>query len=77
MPVTPTSSNRYYGPWQHSNSSLATTPESPVNLTKSPLHDLLEDPEEREDESLDIVNRSRTNDSYGLGDGPLCICKSD
>jgi hypothetical protein len=70
-PITPTFSNRSHGPWQNSNSSFGTTPESPVNLTKSPLHDLLEDPEERDDGLFGHpVERQDTESN----DGPLCIC---
>ena len=72
-PITPTFSNRSHGLWQNSNSSFGTTPESPVNLTKSPLHDLLEDPEERDDGSFGHpVERQDTEDQPN--DGPLCIC---
>ena len=72
-PLTPTFSNRSHGLWQNSNSSFGTTPESPVNLTKSPLHDLPEDPEEREDGSFDIP-RHRQDSDYQNDDDPLCIC---
>lgn len=72
-PLTPTFSNRSHGLWQNSNSSFGTTPESPVNLTKSPLHDLPEDPEEREDGSFDIV-RQQQDPEYQDDDEPLCIC---
>lgn len=72
-PLTPTFSNRSHGVWQNSNSSFGTTPESPVNLTKSPLHDLPEDPEEREDGSFDII-RQRQDSEYQDDDEPLCIC---
>ena len=72
-PLTPTFSNRSHGLWQNSNSSFGTTPESPVNLTKSPLHDLPEDPEEREDGSFDIL-RQRQDPEYQNDDDPLCIC---
>nr|OQO18617.1 hypothetical protein B0A51_15022 [Rachicladosporium sp. CCFEE 5018] len=68
-PVTPTFSSRNHGHWS-STSSLGTTPDSPVNLSKSPLHDLVEDPDEREDEQLD----EDVNESYELEDEPLCIC---
>lgn len=67
-PVTPTFSNRSHGHWHNSSSSLATTPESPVNVTKSPLHDLVEDPEEREDGSFDA------GDDVVDDDDELCIC---
>lgn len=72
-PLTPTFSNRSHGQWQNSNSSFGTTPESPVNLTKSPLHDLPEDPEEREDGSFDIL-RQQQDSEYQDDDEPLCIC---
>jgi hypothetical protein len=72
-PVTPTFSNRSQGLWQNSNSSFGTTPESPVNLTKSPLHDLLEDPEEREDCSFDILREDQDSE-HQRNDDPLCIC---
>jgi hypothetical protein len=40
-------------------------------LTKSPLHDLLEDPEERDDGLFGHpVERQDTESN----DGPLCIC---
>ena len=64
-PVTPTFSNRSHSRWPSSTSSLATTPDSPVNVTKSPLHDLVEDPAEREDAFFD---------GSGESDEPLCIC---
>lgn len=73
-PVTPTFSNRSHGLWQNSNSSFGTTPESPVNLAKSPLHDLPEDPEERDDGSFDIVRDGDDGLEYENDDGPLCIC---
>jgi hypothetical protein len=73
-PLTPTFSNRSQL-WQNSNSSFGTTPESPVNLTKSPLHDLPEDPEERDDGSFDIP-RERQDSEYQNDDDPLCICMS-
>ncbi|KAK3626906.1 hypothetical protein LTR56_019532 [Elasticomyces elasticus] len=58
--------SRNHNRFPSSSSSLATTPDSPVNLTKSALHDLVEDPAEREDGFLDLpANRT---------DEPLCIC---
>lgn len=75
-PVTPTFSNRSHGLWHQSNSSFGTTPESPVNLTKSPLHDLPEDPEERDDGSFDISREDGGSLDFGTEDGPLCICKT-
>lgn len=74
-PVTPTFSTRSHGLWQNSNSSFGTTPESPVNLTKSPLHDLLEDPEERDEGSLDLPRANQDPDVQD-DDDPLCICNS-
>ncbi|KAK6430873.1 hypothetical protein LTR95_012972, partial [Oleoguttula sp. CCFEE 5521] len=67
-PGTPTFSSRNHGHWS-STSSLGTTPDSPVNLTKSPLHDLVEDPDEREDEPID----ESVDDAYDIEDEPLCI----
>ncbi|WPH01076.1 Hypothetical protein R9X50_00391100 [Acrodontium crateriforme] len=49
-PITSTFSNRSHSRWPSSSSSLATTPDSSANLAKSPLHDLVEDPAERDDE---------------------------
>lgn len=69
-PSTPTFSNRSHNLWHSSNSSLATTPDSPVNVTKSPLHDLVEDPEEREDGSFDIIREAEAMQD----EEPLCIC---
>ena len=74
-PLTPTFSNRSHGLWQNSNSSFGTTPDSPVNLTKSPLHDWPEDPEEREDGSFDIIRGSQYFE-HEDNDLPLCICMS-
>lgn len=48
-PVTSTFSNRTHSRQASSSSSIATSPDSPANLTKSPLHDLVEDPAERDE----------------------------
>lgn len=45
-----------------------------MNLTKSPLHDLPEDPEERDDGSFEILRDGDEGLEYGNDDGPLCIC---
>lgn len=66
-PVPSTFSNPGHSRWPGSNSSLDTTPESPVNVSKAPLHDLVEDPEERDDILLDGSTTS--------ADEPFCICK--
>ncbi|TKA67068.1 hypothetical protein B0A55_07811 [Friedmanniomyces simplex] len=65
-PIASTFSNRSHNRWPSSSSSLATTPDSPVNVTKSALHDLVEDPAEREDSFPDLLP--------GDPDEPLCIC---
>ncbi|RMZ21115.1 hypothetical protein D0859_14877 [Hortaea werneckii] len=65
-PLTSTFSSRGHNRWPSSGSSLASNPESPANVTKSPLHDLVEDPAERDD-----CTQDRPNDS---ADEPLCIC---
>lgn len=70
-PATPTFSNRSHNQWHSSTSSLGTTPDSPVNVAKSPLHDLVEDPEEREEGSFDIIRDAEARQD----EEPLCICK--
>jgi hypothetical protein len=69
-PITPTFSttNRSHSRWPSSTSSLVSVPDSPVNVNKSALGDLVEDPAERED-SFDGL----APDSI---DEPLCICGS-
>ncbi|KAK5148017.1 hypothetical protein LTR32_000598 [Rachicladosporium monterosium] len=65
-PIASTFSHRSHNRCPSSSSSLATTPDSPVNLTKSALHDLVEDPAEREDAFPDLLSCDP--------DEPLCIC---
>lgn len=65
-PITSTFSARSHNRWPSSSSSLASTPDSPVNVTKSPLHDLVEDPAEREETSFEQYDET--------SDDPLCIC---
>lgn len=67
-PVTPTFSVRGHSRWPSSTSSLVTNPDSPANPPKSQLHDLVEEPAERE-ESYYFDEDYR--DSL---DEPLCIC---
>lgn len=64
----PTSSTSTFGHnrWPSSSSSLATSPESPSSPTRPALHDLVEDPEER-DEFL-------YQEYEDLSDQPFCIC---
>lgn len=64
-PVPTSYPSRNHSRWPSSSSSLATTPESPLNLGKSALHDLLEDPAEREE----FRNLDESEEE------PLCICK--
>ncbi|KAK1035598.1 hypothetical protein LTS16_014420 [Friedmanniomyces endolithicus] len=65
-PIASTFSHRSHNRCPSSSSSLATTPDSPVNLTKSALHDLVEDPAEREDAFPDLLSCDPNE--------PLCIC---
>jgi len=70
-PITPTfsTSNRSHSRWPSSTSSLVSSvPDSPVNVNKSALHDLVEDPAERDDVLEDVPEA-------GVEE-PLCICKS-
>lgn len=66
-PVPSTFSNAGHSRWPGSTSSLETTPESPVNVAKAPLHDLVEDPEERDEIVLE--------GSPSRADEPFCICE--
>lgn len=61
------SSSRSHTRWPSSSSSLATNPDSPVNVAKSPLHDLVEEPSERDDE-LDFSWEAEVLER------PLCLC---
>ncbi|KXT17077.1 hypothetical protein AC579_4366 [Pseudocercospora musae] len=64
-PITPTFSTRGHSRWPSSSSSLLTNPDSPANPNKTQLHDLVEDPSER-DGSFDEPRDSAHE--------PLCIC---
>ena len=64
-PLTPTFSTRGHSRWPSSSSSLVTNPDSPANPNKTQLHDLVEDPSERDD-SFDEPRDSAHE--------PLCIC---
>ncbi|KAK3074795.1 hypothetical protein LTR53_002461 [Teratosphaeriaceae sp. CCFEE 6253] len=66
-PIASTFSSRSHNRYSSSTSSLASAPDSPVNVTKSPLHDLAEEPAEREDVFSDQTTPSSV-------DEPMCIC---
>ncbi|KAK3075155.1 hypothetical protein LTR53_001766 [Teratosphaeriaceae sp. CCFEE 6253] len=66
-PIASTSSSRSHNRYPSSTSSLASAPDSPVNVTKSPLHDLAEEPAEREEVFSDQTTPSSI-------DEPMCIC---
>lgn len=66
-PVTSTFSHRSHSRWPSSSSSIATTPDSPVSHAKSALHDLVEEPIERDD--LSCYDKE-TCDAQEL----VCIC---
>ncbi|KAK3670515.1 hypothetical protein LTR78_009619 [Recurvomyces mirabilis] len=69
-PITSTFSNRSHNRCPSSSSSLAAAPDSPLNVNKSALHDLVEDPAEdpveRDGSMFDAPNL--------MADEPLCIC---
>lgn len=68
-PLGSSFSSRSHSRWASSSSSLVTTPDSPINVTKSSLHDLVEEPAEKDD-ALDmgpILN--------ALEEPTYCICK--
>lgn len=68
-PVTPTFSARGHGRFPSSTSSLVTSPDSPVTAPKSTLHDLVEEPAERDDRgSFD----DDTIEALCICDTPLC-----
>lgn len=67
-PVTSSFSSRSHSRWPSSSSSLVTTPDSPANAAKPALHDLVEEPAEK-DELVDH------EEPEGSPDEPLCICK--
>lgn len=66
-PMTPTFSSRGHSRWPSSSSSLATSPDSPVNMGKSSLDDLVEEPGEMDD----LANQTRVRSSIE----EFCICK--
>ncbi|GAB7361467.1 hypothetical protein MBLNU230_g1523t1 [Neophaeotheca triangularis] len=92
-PNTPTFSTRSHNRGPSSTSSLASTPDSPVNVAKPPLHDLVEDPAETEDhihgtpskqyEPFDLIGEWSDDprgsmDSHGdLEDGPFSVLAGD
>ncbi|KAH9818188.1 Only proline and serine are matching in the corresponding protein [Teratosphaeria destructans] len=67
-PTTPTFSTatRSHNRWPSSTSSSVSVSDAQANINKSALHDLVEDPAERED-SFDLAPPSSR-------DEPLCIC---
>ncbi|KAK3722682.1 hypothetical protein LTR37_002253 [Vermiconidia calcicola] len=71
-PITSTFSTRTHSRFPSSSSSLATSPDSPVNHAKSHLHDLVEEPAEREDilshQDIEYVS------AESFTEEPLCIC---
>nr|POE85560.1 hypothetical protein CFP56_43877 [Quercus suber] len=79
-PTTSTFSNRTHNRWPSSSSSLV--PDSPVNVAKSPLHDLLEEPAEdpvddqaeREDDLSDLPSSSAEETRERVNAEPFCIC---
>ncbi|KAI5359777.1 hypothetical protein Slin15195_G116370 [Septoria linicola] len=64
-PLTPTFSTRSHNRYPSSTSSLVTNPDSPANPQKTTLHDLVEDPAERDDQFTGYDSASAE---------PLCIC---
>nr|XP_023907962.1 uncharacterized protein LOC112019679 [Quercus suber]POF16533.1 hypothetical protein CFP56_24051 [Quercus suber] len=79
-PATSTFSNRNHNRWSSSSSSLV--PDSPINVAKSPLHDLLEEPAEdpgddqaeREDDLSDLPSTSLEEIADAVSAEPFCIC---
>ena len=67
--VAPTvASPRSHSRWPSSGSSIATAPDSPANMAKPALGDLVEEPSEREE----VVPQEPPEDFYLE---PFCICK--
>ncbi|KAF2721496.1 hypothetical protein K431DRAFT_224141 [Polychaeton citri CBS 116435] len=76
-PITSTFSNRGHNRWPSSTSSIGTQPDSPVNVSKSPLHDLVEDPAERDDAndgSWTMGGANGGSEDQDVDEEPLCIC---
>lgn len=69
-PITSTFSTRSHSRWPSSTSSLVSAPDSPLNVNKSALQDVVEDPAERDDDALYDLPFEST-------DEPLCICMAD
>jgi hypothetical protein len=67
-PMTPSFSSHSHGRWPSSSSSLATSPDSPINAPKAALEDLVEEAAERED----LVG---SFEQASFVDEPLCICE--
>ena len=67
-PNTPTFSVPSHSRHASSSSSIATSPDSPVNIAKSSLDDLPEDPAERDDIHGEAEPSAASNE-------PLCICR--
>ena len=63
-PLNSSFSSRVHSRWPSSSSSLVTTPDSPVNMMKSALHDLVEEPAEIGDFH-----------SEDFDEEEMCICK--
>ncbi|KAM3420517.1 hypothetical protein BST61_g3783 [Cercospora zeina] len=70
FPPTPTFSTRGHNRYSSSTSSLVTNPDSPANPQKTTLHDVVEDPAERDDQHGDS-NQSR-RESLCICDTPFC-----
>ena len=66
-PMTSTHSLRSHSRWPSSSSSLATSPDSPVNMGKSSLDDLLEEPSEVDE----LANQDHMRSSLE----EFCICE--
>ncbi|KAF2210452.1 hypothetical protein CERZMDRAFT_45200 [Cercospora zeae-maydis SCOH1-5] len=70
FPPTPTFSTRGHNRYSSSTSSLVTNPDSPANPQKTTLHDLVEDPAERDDQHGDVHQSRR--ESLCICDTPFC-----
>ncbi|PPJ50154.1 hypothetical protein CBER1_04847 [Cercospora berteroae] len=70
FPPTPTFSSRGHNRYPSSTSSLVTNPDSPANPQKTTLHDLVEEPAERDDQQWDFVESRR--ESLCICDTPFC-----
>lgn len=71
-PLTPTFSTRGHTRFPSSTSSLVTNPDSPANPQKTTLHDLVEDPSERDDQSETANDDDTTPEALCICDTPLC-----